>query len=1092
MICSLRRFAAVAALMIFAASSLAQPASVEHAPDAGAFGEPSGTTQRTPVQPREDELASLYFRVSFQFTYDRVAVYYTIDGSEPQGGFGVGAGTTQVLTNSAGQVVFRSNENSGDVRDWWRADLPAHARAYNQQIRYKLGAWSTGGGSEAFAGGTGSSTGATAYTFTNKLAWPGAGFGEANPGTGYPSIHFWKEEAVVGNNYINLQLDQNGSYYDIYYPGAGGVYGVGTKNEGYVDGLDTFPAGLALDNRGQMHINQAQPGIRLGNTTYWMSNIGGGGYTELSQQYLTDTNTVATTSRLQQSGQNILVQQYDFAPKGITYPLDGAAGALRGMAIKRLVLTNQAASPVTVNVYFFADAAINGGDNEDTSGFDVTRGAMIHSDTTLRSVTNTGSIGPGQEYNPTADPAYLKNVSVSLAWAMKTAPSLGAPGGDRSTDGWRDTSGDNGIGWIGQKVSLPPGVPVEVDFVTVGGFDNFAGATGTYDFQMAPVIDWFFAGSAQQAQAATDTYWQSWLASGVHVDTPNTQINALFNRSLLAGALHIDGKTGSVIAGFHNGAYPYVWPRDAVYAAVTFARTGHTSEAAGVYDWMKNTAYRQFENWPDGARKGFWKQKYSTDGYVIWGAPQIDETAVFPWGVWFQYQVTGDNSVLTTYLEQVRDAVLSCTRTSLVDSGRLNLTPAYPGAPGGFPGLMYSNNVWEDSYQPFVYSNANIIRGLRDAANIFGALGLPAEAVNATNKANEFKTGLDGRLAWDGENTDISLLGTSYPFEVYAPNDSRVAHVADRINGVATDRFGNNQPLVNFSGEFQNLINRYWGDTYWNGGPWFLSTLWYGCYYAQRQDFTPGKGDIDNHLLRVTRAMQFNGPSGLGAEQMSPSNSLLYTGQNDYRLQAAWPNAWESMTTYADAVMMLAGFTPDAPGATLRVRPKLPTGWPAMTFANLPVGVQRISVAVEESGSTFAHTFQKSTAGACAFDTVVRIPAGDAPCSVIVNGIVVMPASVDTTIGAVRVTGSLSAAVNSQTRVRVRLGSIADIATLGGTLGPDSAVTVDDLIAFLSAFFGNNLALADIAGFGGTLEADGQITVDDLIAYLAQFFSGCP
>jgi len=34
---------------------------------------------------------------------------------------------------------------------------------------------------------------------------------------------------------------------------------------------------------------------------------------------------------------------------------------------------------------------------------------------------------------------------------------------------------------------------------------------------------------------------------------------------------------------------------------------------------------------------------------------------------------------------------------------------------------MYSNNVWEDSYQPFIYSNANIVRGLRDAANIFTA-----------------------------------------------------------------------------------------------------------------------------------------------------------------------------------------------------------------------------------------------------------------------------------------------------------------------------------------------------------------------------------
>ena len=223
----------------------------------------------------------------------------------------------------------------------------------------------------------------------------------------------------------------------------------------------------------------------------------------------------------------------------------------------------------------------------------------------------------------------------------------------------------------------------------------------------------------------------------------------------------------------------------------------------------------------------------------------------------------------------------------------------------------------------------------------------------------------------------------------------------------------------------------------------------------------------------------------------SPADGL-YPGQNDFRPQAAWPNAWESMTTYADAVMMLAGFTPDAPGATLRVKPKLPTGWPSMTFAHLPIGVQRVSVSVAESVHTFSHTFQKSTPGACDFDTGVRIPAGDSPCSVTVNGVAIAPIMVDTAIGAVRITGSLGAAANSQTRVRVRLNSIADIASLGGDLEPDGQTTVDDLIAFLSAFFGNNIALADIAGFGGTLEPDGRITVDDLIAFLQQFFARCP
>jgi hypothetical protein len=67
----------------------------------------------------------------------------------------------------------------------------------------------------------------------------------------------------------------------------------------------------------------------------------------------------------------------------------------------------------------------------------------------------------------------------------------------------------------------------------------------------------------------------------------------------------------------------------------------------------------------------------------------------------------------------------------------------------------------------------------------------------------------------------------------------------------------------------------------------------------------------------------------------------------------------------------------------------------------------------------------------------------------------------------------------------------ADVAQLGGTLGPDGQLTVDDLIAFLGAFFGGDTATADIATLGGGDNPDGVLTVDDLIAFLGFFFSPC-
>lgn len=69
--------------------------------------------------------------------------------------------------------------------------------------------------------------------------------------------------------------------------------------------------------------------------------------------------------------------------------------------------------------------------------------------------------------------------------------------------------------------------------------------------------------------------------------------------------------------------------------------------------------------------------------------------------------------------------------------------------------------------------------------------------------------------------------------------------------------------------------------------------------------------------------------------------------------------------------------------------------------------------------------------------------------------------------------------------------SPADLVGLGGASGPDGATTVDDLVAFLAAFFAGNTTLADLAALGATGGQDGQITVDDLVHFLAVFFTGC-
>ncbi|USN98270.1 MAG: hypothetical protein H6810_08785 [Phycisphaeraceae bacterium] len=1072
--CALRRAVGVLSLAMFVALAGGAASFVAHDPGAGVFGETGDITQREPEKPREAEATSLWIKTGPSFSYDAVAVYYTLDGTPPAGTHGsAGNPSTHVLTSGAGQIQFVRNEpgQSGND-DWWRADLPADARLFGATVRYLVSAYGPGG-AEVFA--TDASDGDNTFEYANLLAWPGAGSGSANPGEGYPPLHFWKEEAVAGNGSINTMLDQNGSLYDIYCPSAGAVNGVSTKNEGYFDNFqDQFPASLQPGQRGQMHLNQAFVGLRPTNpatgegTTYWLTNATGSDYVGVSQHWDGDSDVIVTEQTLVAGGHNLKVTQTDFAPRGIAFPTTNGGDPNRGLHIKRVSIKNQGASTAEVNVYFFADWALNGGDQFDGAFADESRGAMVFYDNTHRFVNGAG------EYNPSTFSDYEKNVSVYLAAAIKV-------NGGPARGFWSDTSNDQGEGWIGDKITINPGQTKSFGLYIVGGFDDFAGATGTYAAQQAPVIDQLFnAGSITALSDATRADWESWLDQGVSFTCPDTAYNELFKRGLIGTALHLDDKNGGIIAGMHNGAYPYVWPRDAAWAAITLARTGHIAEAENIFHFLRDVAYRDIEGW---GRKGFWKQKYTTDGYTIWGSPQVDETSCYPWGVRSIFDITGDLSFLEDHYDEVYEAAIASSQDSTVDS-RLRYEESVD--------LMYSMSLWEDSFDVFNYSNASVVRGLEDAAAIADTLdqqscpGGPGTC-NYHNdealfqaRANAIRGGLDARLAWNGENTDISQLGITYPFEIYPAGSPRPQLILDRINGFAPDAFGNIHPLLRDGSipEWAGLVDRYWNDGYWNGGPWFLTTLWFGAYHAERQGVNPGTADIDVHKQKLDLLIGHLGPMGFGAEQIADYSNVLYAGQADYTLQTAFPNAWESMSFLTDAIMLFLGYEPDA-GSILRIKPKLPSDWSSMSFGNLPVGDSRVDVLVEGHLNPSRHTFTNRTGDPLPFETTIRFePIADASPVVEVNG-VQAPAAPGPTSDSLIVTGTLVAGVGAETVVEVTFvpDCAADVAP------PYGVLDLADINAFITGFLAHD-PIADIDG-------NGIYDLGDINGFVQAFVTGC-
>ena len=142
------------------------------------------------------------------------------------------------------------------------------------------------------------------------------------------------------------------------------------------------------------------------------------------------------------------------------------------------------------------------------------------------------------------------------------------------------------------------------------------------------------------------------LDSATTFESPDETYNAIYKRSILAAYLYFDAEKGGMGAGSYNGAYFYNWPRDAVYGAVTMDKVGLHDVAENVYDWLWNIAKRDVtgnDYGSDGKYHRFWYQKYTMDGEPEWWNPQIDETAVIPWGAWYHYQQTGDSAFLTDY-----------------------------------------------------------------------------------------------------------------------------------------------------------------------------------------------------------------------------------------------------------------------------------------------------------------------------------------------------------------------------------------------------------------------------------------------------------
>ena len=100
--------------------------------------------QMSPTNPAAGQSVDIWAKVGYQFQINTGFIYYTTDGSNPEGAFGTGKGTTQVV-----QAHFVNHDSAQTNIDWWRGTIPGQTTG--TQVRYKIGLFY--GGSYGFSVG---------------------------------------------------------------------------------------------------------------------------------------------------------------------------------------------------------------------------------------------------------------------------------------------------------------------------------------------------------------------------------------------------------------------------------------------------------------------------------------------------------------------------------------------------------------------------------------------------------------------------------------------------------------------------------------------------------------------------------------------------------------------------------------------------------------------------------------------------------------------------------------------------------------------------------------------------------------------------
>ncbi len=830
---------------------------------------------------------------------------------------------------------------------------------------------------EDFEATIGPFTGDTEVNFT--FAWDDNGDGtidrwegtDWSVGTNAPTNEYFQVQGILGNNYSFAQVDARGALFDFMAPM--GIWS-GIKVDGSV-----------ASQGAQVNLFKSTAGIKLAGVYYWLNDAAHWTYT---QEYVADTTTVKTIAT--HRTQPLRVTTYAYSPKNITFPTDTSSNPIRGLLVQRYTVENTGGSSLSPTFLYYQDMNINGADAQDTVTYQSADDTMYFHD--------GGDAGSG------------RTRTLDFGLAIKPASTS------------RKTYQITDAAYLARDLTISASSSTAMDVFLTG---SNTGSTGgnLYTSHVKRAVDWFKATDMGTIRTTTESFWTSLLSGATTFESPDSTYNSLYKRSILTSYLYFDAETGGMGAGSFNGAYFYVWPRDAVYGAVTLDRAGINDVPAKVYEWLWNVAERDKlgnDIGGDGVYHRFWYQKYTVDGKREWVNPQIDETAAIPWGAWFHFTQTGDTSFITTYKDLVKEAATVSSEENAHSC--LNYD--------GTLKLIYSQNIWEDKWGYFLYSNANVVAGLRDGAAFMGEAGDTTAQTTFNTRKSDFEWGIanslynsttsrydhgryvkkvgyctDSGLELNRDvSADVDNLGLVSPFKVKPSTDTAVVNTLNEAEPALTD-FSETKSayggVLRYRADQEERYGedyRDHGDAYYDGGPWMMPTSWLSEYYLDWADATTGTTRTDKAKTYLDWVIGRLGNLGIGSEQVDENKK-----PGEFSLETAWANVWESNGKVVDNMLAFVDYDYNAKTNTFKMWPKIPNAW-SYLGSRVKVKNGNVYVKVTKSAGQRAVDLDNNSSSALAVEIYVQTDAS--PSSVTGTS---LSWSYDSANGRVKLYGSLAA-----------------------------------------------------------------------------------